>query len=77
MLDRAVTLALTLGTEAARGASPTYIHGKSRPTWTRRDSLLVPDRVVRLPNPLDGWRSAPEKRSYCYDLDHSSMIVWG
>ena len=47
-LNWAVTLALTLAAQAAHGDSPTYNYGKSRPTWTRRDSFLIPDRVVHL-----------------------------
>ena len=60
-LDRAVTLAPTLGTEAAHGDSSTYTHGKRRRTWARRDNFLVPDRVVHLPIPLDRCQCAPEK----------------
>ena len=36
-VNRAVTLALTLTSPAARGDSPTYTYGKSRPMWARRD----------------------------------------
>ena len=63
--------------EAVYGASPTYNHGKSRPSWARRVSFLAPERVAHLPLPLYGCHQLPENRSYWYDLDHSSMIVWG
>ena len=48
-LDRAVTLALTLGTGAVHGDFQSYNHGKSCPTWARRVGFLVPERVVYLP----------------------------
>ena len=76
-LDRAVTLALTLGTGAVHGDAPTYSRGKNRPSWARRVSFLAPERVAHLPLPLHGCHQPPENGSYWYDLDHSSMIVWG
>ena len=50
--NRSVTLALTLGTGVGHGDPPSYNHDKSRPTWAGGDHFLVPDRVVRLPDPL-------------------------
>ena len=57
-LDRAVTLALTLGQGAVHGDSSTYSHGKGKPTWARIISFLVPERVVLLPYALQRAHSS-------------------
>ena len=56
------TLVPTLVTKGANGDLSTYTHGKSHPSWARRDIFHISDRVVRLPLPFERAHSSPEKR---------------
>ena len=60
-LNQAATLALALASQAARGDSPTHSHGKSRPTWVRRHSFLIPNRVVHLLSRLQHAHCSQQK----------------
>ena len=70
------TLVPTLVTKGANGDLPTYTHGKSHPSWARRDRFHISDRVVRLPLPFMSVRTAlrkKEDRSILQRIDLSPL----
>ena len=56
------TLVPTLVTKGANGDLPTYTHGKSHPSWARRDRFHISDREVRLPLPFERAHCSVKKR---------------